>query len=96
MDFLSFIGTLNRSADSPPQICVYIQGGALTLHLKLRSSFPSVGCVAFGTWLPFHAGYPAALSKPARSMPIFQVHYLFLIENMFDPEIEAAILSYDQ
>ena len=73
MDFLRFIDTFNRPADSSPQIRVHAQGGALALHLTLRSSFSFGGCVAFSTWLPFHADYPAALSEPARSMPIFQV-----------------------
>eukprot|EP00604_Paraphysomonas_vestita_P004018 CAMPEP_0174824014 /NCGR_PEP_ID=MMETSP1107-20130205/29754_1 /TAXON_ID=36770 /ORGANISM="Paraphysomonas vestita, Strain GFlagA" /LENGTH=185 /DNA_ID=CAMNT_0016049071 /DNA_START=72 /DNA_END=626 /DNA_ORIENTATION=- len=62
---------------SPSRIIIggFSQGGALALHLTLRhQKYAFGGCIAFSTWLPFHADYPSALSPHASSLPIFQAH----------------------
>lgn len=51
----------------------FSQGGALALHVALRSPESYAGCVALSTWLPLRNDYPAALSQAAKAMPIFQV-----------------------
>jgi predicted esterase len=57
----------------------FSQGGALALHISLRSEAPLGGCVALSTWLPFKGDYPAALSPAAAAMPIFQVDFFCMI-----------------
>eukprot|EP01041_Mallomonas_annulata_P005289 gene5289-10581_t len=61
---------------SPSKIILggFSQGGALALHMSLRSEFPLGGCVALSSWLPLRADYPAALSSNATALPILQVH----------------------
>lgn len=51
----------------------YSQGGALALHITLRSRWILGGCVVLSGWLPFKDDYPAALSQSAKSIPILQV-----------------------
>ncbi len=65
---------------SPSKIVVagFSQGGALALHVALRSAHALGGCVALSTWVPLRADYPASLSATARTLPILQVssnHY---------------------
>ena len=60
----------------------FSQGGALALHLSLRSPQSFAGCVALSTWLPLRDDYPGALSPFARSMPIFQVIYIRIFCNL--------------
>ena len=55
----------------------FSQGGALALHLTLRSPNSYAGCVALSTWLPLRNDYPGALSPAAAAMPIFQVIFEF-------------------
>lgn len=52
----------------------FSQGGALALHVGLRSPYSLGGCVALSTWLPLSHEYPEALSTSATSLPIFQAH----------------------
>ena len=52
----------------------FSQGGALALHVSLRSTYKLGGCIALSTWLPLHKEYPAALSNIAVNLPILQVH----------------------
>ncbi len=52
----------------------FSQGGALALHVSLRSKFQLGGCIALSTWLPLRDDYPEALSDAAKNMPILQVH----------------------
>ena len=54
----------------------YPTGGALALHVALRSPLTLGGCVALSSWLPFRKDFPAALSPTAKSLPIFQVRYI--------------------
>lgn len=51
----------------------FSQGGALALHVSLRSPNAYAGCVALSTWLPLRDDYPEAMSTAAKTMPIFQV-----------------------
>lgn len=51
----------------------FSQGGALALHVSLRSGRKLAGCVAFSTWVPLHKDYPQALSETSKSLPILQV-----------------------
>ncbi len=68
-------GEIEKGID-PKKIVVagFSQGGALSLHVTLRSSHSLGGCVALSTWLPLRASYPASLSSAAASLPILQVH----------------------
>ncbi|RYH21229.1 hypothetical protein EON65_21170 [archaeon] len=52
----------------------FSQGGALALHVSLRSQHSLGGCIALSTWVPFAAEYPAALSPAAAHLKILQVH----------------------
>lgn len=52
----------------------FSQGGALALHVALRSQHSLGGCVALSTWVPLHADFPAALSPAAAHLKILQVH----------------------
>lgn len=52
----------------------FSQGGALALHISLRSPLTLAGCVALSSWLPLRKDFPAALSPAAKTLPIFQVH----------------------
>ena len=47
----------------PAKIIVggFSQGGAVALHVALRSQFALGGCVALSTWLPLRADYPTVL-----------------------------------
>ena len=51
----------------------FSQGGALALHVSLRSPNTFAGCVALSTWLPLRDDYPDKLSSAAKSLPILQV-----------------------
>lgn len=53
----------------------FSQGGALALHVSLRSPNSFAGCVALSTWLPLRDDYPEKMSPAAKSLPIFQVNY---------------------
>ena len=53
----------------------FSQGGALALHVSLRSPNSFAGCVALSTWLPLRDDYPEKLSPAAKSLPIFQVNH---------------------
>jgi len=59
----------------PEKIVVagFSQGGALALHVALRSQYSLGGCIALSAWLPFRNEYPAALSLNAKSLNILQV-----------------------
>jgi predicted esterase len=52
----------------------FSQGGALALHVALRSSEALGACVALSSWIPLSADYPAALGSAARQIPVFQGH----------------------
>ena len=52
----------------------FSQGGALALHVSLRSNVKLNSCVALSTWLPFRADFPASLSESSKDLPILQVH----------------------
>ncbi len=52
----------------------FSQGGALALHVSMRSAHKLGGCVALSTWLPLREEYPAAASENAKTLPILQVH----------------------
>lgn len=52
----------------------FSQGGALALHVSLRSDVKLNSCVALSTWLPFRADFPASLSENSKELPILQVH----------------------
>jgi predicted esterase len=52
----------------------FSQGGALALHVALRSPNKLAACVALSAWVPLHADYPAALSAASSTLPILQVH----------------------
>jgi predicted esterase len=53
----------------------FSQGGALALHVALRSKQRLAGCIALSAWLPLRDEYPVALSAEAKdSLRIFQVH----------------------
>ncbi len=51
----------------------FSQGGAVALHVAMRSTHSLGGCVALSTWLPLREDYPAALSPAAATLPILQV-----------------------
>lgn len=51
----------------------FSQGGALALHVTLRSSWTLAGCAALSTWLPLRHQYPSALAPTAKSLSIIQV-----------------------
>lgn len=51
----------------------FSQGGALALHLSLRSPTAFAGCVALSTWLPLRDDYPDSMSTEAKNLPILQV-----------------------
>jgi lysophospholipase-2 len=51
----------------------FSQGGALALHVALRSSHSFAACVALSAWLPLREDYPAALSPASKNLPILQV-----------------------
>ena len=62
---------------APHNICVggFSQGGALALHVSLRSAHQLGCCVALSTWLPFRDEYPTALPATLnKAMPVLQVH----------------------
>lgn len=60
---------------SPSKILIggFSQGGALALHVSLRSKYPLAGCVGLSTWVPLRKDYPNSLSESAKSIPIIQV-----------------------
>jgi len=66
---------------APSKILVggFSQGGALALHVSLRSPLALAGCVALSTWLPMRADFPAALSSPAKTLPVLQVRRYLLV-----------------
>jgi predicted esterase len=68
-------GEIDKGID-PKKIIVggFSQGGALALHVTLRSAHSLGGCVALSTWLALRANYPANLSPAATALPILQVH----------------------
>jgi predicted esterase len=72
----------------------FSQGGALALHVTLRSPNAYAGCVALSTWLPLRDDYPEALSTAAKTMPIFQVtdHQTAVTLIML---LSCAKLNYD-
>jgi lysophospholipase-2 len=51
----------------------FSQGGALALHVALRSQQSFAACVALSSWVPLRKDYPAALSPAASKLPILQV-----------------------
>lgn len=64
-------------AGIPPNkivIAGFSQGGALALHVALRSAHTLGGCISLSSWLPLRADYPAALSAASANLPILQVH----------------------
>lgn len=52
----------------------FSQGGAVTLHLALRSEVRLGGAVILSGWLPLKADYPAALTEVGKTMPYFHGH----------------------
>lgn len=52
----------------------FSQGGAVALHVSLRSEHALGGCIALSTWLPFRSQYPDVLSSAATNLPVLQVH----------------------
>ena len=52
----------------------FSQGGAVTLHVVLRSSTKIAGAVVMSGWLPLKADYPQALTEVGKSMPYFHGH----------------------
>ena len=55
-------------------IAGFSQGGALALHVALRSAHALGGCISLSSWLPLRADYPAHLAPTAANLPILQVH----------------------
>lgn len=53
----------------------FSQGGALALHVSLRSKHTLGGCIALSTWLPLRDDYPTQLSAAAAELKILQVWY---------------------
>ncbi|CAM9717548.1 unnamed protein product, partial [Choristocarpus tenellus] len=52
----------------------FSQGGAVALHLCLRSTKQLAGCVAASSWVPMHKEYPGALGSAAKDIPVAQFH----------------------
>jgi lysophospholipase-2 len=52
----------------------FSQGGAVTLHVALRSKIKVGGAVVLSGWLPLKADYPAALTEAGKSMTYFHGH----------------------
>ncbi len=52
----------------------FSQGGALALHVSLRSPHQLGGCIALSTWLPLKDDYPRVLSPSAKSLKVLQIH----------------------
>lgn len=51
----------------------FSQGGALALHVSLRSKHSLGGCIALSTWLPLRNDYPTQLSAASMELNILQV-----------------------
>lgn len=52
----------------------FSQGGALALHVGLRSTTRYAGVAVLSTWLPLAADYPASISEAARDTPFLVAH----------------------
>lgn len=52
----------------------FSQGGAVALHVCLRSTEPLAGCVGCSAWVPMNKLYPAALGSAAKNIPVAQFH----------------------
>ena len=52
----------------------FAQGGALALHIALRSPHQLGGVIALSAWLPLKAEYPMKLSSAAIHLPVLQIH----------------------
>lgn len=65
------------AAGIPPERIVlagFSQGGALALHVALRTSLSLAGCVALSSWLPLRAEYPGALAASAPALKFMMGH----------------------
>lgn len=54
----------------------FSQGGALSLHTALKSSYNIGGCIVLSSWLPFTGDYSASTipENKKESLKIFQAH----------------------
>ena len=52
----------------------FSQGGAVALHVGLRSAEPLAGVLGLSTWLPLERDYPAAVGKGAAATPFLLLH----------------------
>eukprot|EP00967_Tisochrysis_lutea_P055504 scaffold69791_cov30-Tisochrysis_lutea.AAC.3 len=52
----------------------FSQGGAVALHVALRSPEPLAGCISLCSWLPLRESYPAALGGGAAQIPFLIAH----------------------
>jgi predicted esterase len=55
-------------------IAGFSQGGALALHVALRSEHSLAAAVALSTWLPLNAEYPLKMTSAAGQLPVLQIH----------------------
>ena len=65
------------SAGIPPEKIVlggFSQGGALTLHICLRSNLKLGGAVILSGWLPLKMDYPAALTESGKAIQYWAGH----------------------
>jgi lysophospholipase II len=52
----------------------FSQGGAVALHVGLRTAEPLAGVLGLSTWLPLSGDYPAAVGKGAAATPFLLLH----------------------
>lgn len=52
----------------------FSQGGAVALHVGMRSLVPLAGVLGLSTWLPLRDDYPGALGAGATATPFFLAH----------------------
>ena len=52
----------------------FSQGGAVALHVGLRTAQPLAGVLGLSTWLPLEKDYPAALGEGAAATPFLLLH----------------------
>ncbi|CAM9633811.1 unnamed protein product [Chrysoparadoxa australica] len=52
----------------------FSQGGAIALHVAMRTATPLAGCVAASTWMPLRGDYPEALTAMGKRVPVQMCH----------------------
>jgi len=70
----------------------FSQGGALALHVALRSSYALGGVVALSTWVPLRDDYPDALSSSMSKVPVLQVPFLHHARKCLNVSVTKALL----